>query len=284
MSPQPADGSPVKVLVTGSSGRLGRALRIRLDQGPEFAPAYLVSPHTVTATDVRVDVTDSVAVRAAVESLRPDVIVHLASLTGTDCERNPERAEDVNVGSVRTLTEAARELGVSRLVFTSSSAIYGDRYTRPVTEDTPPQPTSVYGDTKLRAEALLSGTGGVQTLALRIFNLFGDEFEESLIWRLLHSSAEQPVALRGPDNFVRDYVHVGDVADAITASLRVELSGNHETINVGSGVPLSNRDLLDLLGDRCELHYRVVDGQRSYSCADITRARQLLGFTPTRLT
>lgn len=267
--------------MTGAAGAIGRRLVLALAGRPGVSTVGLVSgrgessPGTVSA-----DVGDPAALRAVLEDERPDAVVHLAALTGQACEEDPERTEAVNVGSVATLAVAARDLGIGRIVFASTAAVYGDRLPRPADESSPLDLGSAYARSKHRAEQALAAAE-VDTVSLRIFNLFGPGTPNSLVTRLLDAAADRPVALRGPDDFVRDYVHVDDVAAAIVAALTAALPDRHAVFNIGSGIAMSNQDLLRALAAD-PAGYTLVESPPSYSAARIDLARRWLGFEPTR--
>jgi UDP-glucose 4-epimerase len=276
----------MKVLVFGGNGRLGRDLqRFTVDLN-ELDVTYTRSPSTNASNLPQVDVTDAAQILAAVRRYTPDVILHLASITGAAADADPERATAVNLTSMAHVIDAAREHSVARIVFVSSSGVYGDRYDSPVGEDGALAPASLYARTKLAAEDLLRQAvdkGEIPAaVILRVFNMFGEKFDGSLVSRLLASTAESPVALRGPDNFVRDYIHVDDVMPSLISSFSNPLASGVATYNIGSGVPVSNRQLVDDLSRFQPIHTIVTAGERSYSCADIRLATRDLGLSPSR--
>jgi UDP-glucose 4-epimerase len=281
--------SASSLLVTGASGNIGRAVRAQLDARPETRVTYLVSPSRphpdAGESSLAIDLTDGPAVHRAVEHARPDAIIHLASLTGAACESDPLRAEQVNVGAVRTLAAAAEAFGVRRLVLASTAGVYGDKYRAPATEDAPLDLTSVYARTKREAESelerLSGGSAAVETVVARIFNVFGPLMASSLVTRLAASTPDAPVVLAGLDGFVRDYVHVDDVSRALVLASEVALADLHTVVNIGSGVATSNRMLVDAMSTSRELHYTVGPEINSYSCADVRLAKSLLGFEAT---
>lgn len=268
--------------MTGANGALGHRMMEMLATHRKVEPTFLGSPRAAVATGVRpIDITDVTVFRAALEAARPEVIVHLAGLTGQVCEADPQRAEDVNVGSVHTLIDAARRSGVRRVVFASSAAVYGDSYDRPVSESAPLALESHYAYTQYRAEQALADAVDLETVTLRIFNIFGAVMPNSLVTSLNRSSPERPAQLRGLDSYVRDYIYVDDVITAMISALAAKLPQQHATFNIASGIATTNRELVRALGVAPK-NYRVVEAPASYSCADIDSARRWLSFQPTR--
>ena len=247
----------------------------------------LVSPRAILLTpgDLPVDVTDATALSRAVKNVEPDIIVHLAGASGAACDAEPDLARAVNVKAMEVLCDAATFVGTSRIVFTSTAAVYGDTKQFPVRETEPLDLRSTYARMKFEAEEILrrsSTLTSLTTVALRVFNIYGPGFVDSLVHRLMAATPATPARLQGMDGFVRDYVQARDVAAAIVAAAQEPLVG-HLAVNVGSGRATSNRRLVEILGRQHPLNYELADSRLSYSCADITLAREKLRFTPETL-
>ncbi len=268
-----------RVVVTGASGRIGAAVVAALAGDPDFDVIAFVSPaaapSSATPPDgnpagIPVDLADRAAFGRALRNARPDVVIHLAARR----DGGPG-ATEVNVGSIEQLVASVSGAGIRRVVFASSAAVYGDSATRSSAESDELAPASDYGRAKIAGELALADAA-CETVALRIFNVFGPGFDDSLVSRLLEATPEQPAQLRGMETFVRDYVHVSDVVAAIRAAASVSLPERHLVFNVGSGVALSNLDVVAALGGE-RLNTVVVEWPRSYSVADVSRARPVLG-------
>jgi UDP-glucose 4-epimerase len=259
------------VLISGANGRLGRALQ-------RVAAGKL---EVIPLDSWALDVTDADAVNAVIGAAKPEIIIHLASAVGGACDADPVLAEAVNVNGAANVVAAARTHGVSRVVFASTSAVYGDKRRRPVFETDATAASGLYASTKLRAERVVKELSGpVAVDALRIFNIYGPEMPDSLVARLQAATPEAPAFLSGLDSFVRDYVHVDDVARAFLAAAASNADG-FRVLNVGSGIPRSNRDLLDALPEERRSSVIVRPDVESYSCADITAIKRELGWQPT---
>src|SRR5690606_17002706 len=109
--------------------------------------------------------------------LKPSVVIHLAALVSVPlADREPDENFQVNIAATYHLAETAARVGVRRIVFASSAAVYGDAHQGPLTEDLLPSPLGRYGAAKLISEQLLSAaarTGGAAASCLRFFNVFG---------------------------------------------------------------------------------------------------------------
>lgn len=277
----------MKLLVTGAAGRLGRNLERSLREAGDFESVF-VRHRPLPGGPAEMgglDVTDRAAVTAKIAEVQPDVIVHLASIAGASCDVDPARTQAVNVDSVRWVSEAASQNGVGRIVFASTGGVYGERYDAPIAESGPIDIQTKYAASKFEAEEVLraasNGSSAIQTVILRIFNVYGPGFDESLVSRLLASSRNTPARLIGLSHFVRDYSHVSAVVAAIESSSSAFLSETTTTLNIGSGVPLSNLQLLELLGEWEGIEYLVQGDAISYSCADIDAAKAILDFSPS---
>lgn len=273
-----------RLLVTGAGGSIGRRLRARLE-ADGYDASFVVSPRSGDGTDDpavdAVEITDGDQMSAVVARRRPTAIIHLASITGGACDSDPERAEAVNVDAVGALAELAKGAGVARLVFASSSAVYGDQYDSPIDEQGATVLGSRYATTKRRAELALAAaaTSEFTVVALRIFNVYGPGMADSLANRLVRATADAPVSLAGLDTFVRDYVHVDDVVQALLSAAEAPLSDAWAIINVASGHATSNRELVAALEP---VVFTVSEPRASYSCANVAAARRLLGFVASR--
>lgn len=185
-----------------------------------------------------------------------DRIVHLAALiSGHDSLNEPDDYVRVNVlGTQRVIDFAARHKAV-RIVFASSSTLYGNRGSEPIDEDTPPEPLSVYALTKLVGEHLLrlyAPIHGYTHCSLRLFNVFGprqatDHPYANVTCKFSHAAANGlPVKVYGDGEQSRDFVYVADVVDAFLAVL----DGSAKTIyNVGTGRETSINELRATLGE-----------------------------------
>jgi len=269
------------VLVVGVRGGLGHAVARRLRARGRGVVG--VARRASSGVDAVADLTDRRALAAVLADVRPSAVVVAAGVSPAECDSDPDAARRVTVDAVLDLYDAAGAAGCRTFVVPSTSAVYGDARRTPADESAPPDPSSRYAEFKLAADAGLAGRfaagGGVRPVALRIFNVWGPGFRRSLVTRLLASTPEAPVALAGLDSFVRDYVHGDDVAALVAAVVESpgELPG---VVNVGSGEAVSNRRLVAALGARRELHWIEGEPLASWSCADVSLARRVLGFAP----
>jgi UDP-glucose 4-epimerase len=282
-----------KVVVTGGAGFIGSHLAARLvalgaevhvvDDLSFGDRANLPAGVQFHEFDIRLDERLAPVVDGA------DVVFHLAALSNVAMSFDqPLRVHSVNVVGTLTVLDVARRSGIRRVVYSSSSAIYGDQPSSPISEELQPAPQSPYGLSKYEGELLASlfcRSYGLQTVSLRYFNVYGPRQNPrgpyaAAIARF-HEARRQgrPLQVVGDGEQTRDFVMVDDVVQAnIAAALRPEV-GNGEALNVGTGQAVRVLDLARLIGGPIE--FVAPRPEIRHSCADIARARRLLGFAPS---
>ncbi|MHB1519435.1 MAG: NAD-dependent epimerase/dehydratase family protein [Acidimicrobiales bacterium] len=214
-----------------------------------------------------------------------DVVFHLAGRAGVRSSFSlVDRYIHDNVKATESVVAASRNAGVRRLVYASSSSVYGDGE-MPFREDAIPTPISPYGQTKLSAECLsLAAAGkGIEAVALRYFTVYGPGQRPDMGLRIFAEAALSglPITLFGDGSQRRDFTYVTDIVAATVAAADAPVSGS--AINVGGGSSVSLLDvfaLLRILADR-ELTVNVepfAPGDVLATAADLSRAHELLGF------
>ena len=225
-----------------------------------------------------------------------DAIFHLAAVSSVlDSIERPLDVHSINLTTTLALLEAASKSGVKRFVFSSSAAIYGDTHGTPAREDMIPSPLSHYAVQKLASEyycGVYHRLHGLETVCLRYFNVYGprqraDSPYTGVITKFLTAArAGKPIILFGDGNQSRDFVHVGDVVAAnIAAATRSSDLVAGKIFNIGTGTSVQVRELAAMV---CKLfpeageprHEPPRAGEILHSRADITRAREVLGFDP----
>ena len=283
------DGAPLRILVTGGSGFIGR----------HVVAALLARGHVVTVAD-RAPYPDDDGVQAVTGDLcraevrdgavapGTDAIVHLAAETSVlgSVER-PALVHRANVEMTAALLELARERHVETFVLASTNAVVGP-CEGTITELLPLSPMTPYGATKAAAEMLLSGYSGsygMRTPVLRLTNVYGPGMldKDSFVPRLLRAAAlDEGVAIYGDGQQRRDLVHVSDVARAFGLAVDGWPSG---PVIVGSGRSHTVNDLAAAARETTGRpipaeHAAAKPGEMPAVLVDITRARSR-GFDPS---
>jgi UDP-glucose 4-epimerase len=217
-------------------------------------------------------------------------IVHLAAqVSVVHSVANPLVDMQVNYGGTLHVLEYARAIGVAKVVFASSAAVYGDVTTMPIGEEAPTRPVSPYGIDKLASEHALdyyASVHGVPVTALRFFNVYGPRQDPSSPYSGVISifadraRAGRPLTIFGDGRQTRDFVYVGDVVRAIVAALG---DGNSRVVaNVGTGgeIPVLElaRTIVGLCGGKSAIeHAPQRPGEILSSRARVDRLRDALG-------
>lgn len=262
-----------RVLLVGARSPLGRSIGAELDAlGHSVVYTSRDGGHGLEVLDV----TDASTVSGVLERARPTVVIYLARPgPGNSPDAIERTAEDLTAFATR-----CSAVGVERILFASSASVYGTDGVVPACEGDRAEATSPNALLKLASEAALTDVaraGGTRAIVFRIFNIYGPGFTNSLVNRLAAGDGSSPVVYT-TDRFVRDYIHVSDVARGFASGLVAPIAGT-EIVNLGTGIATDNRALLEL----CPGAVYVSDPDptvRSFSVANIERARSYLGFEP----
>jgi UDP-glucose 4-epimerase len=288
----------MRFLITGAAGFLGSALAnglvrenntVRgLDDLSTGDPNAL--PQEVHLT--RGDINDRPKLWTLLQDV--DCVYHLAARVSVpESVLYPREYNQVNVGGTVTLMEAMRDVGVRRVVFISSGAVYGEQGEQPLREDATPNPRSPYAVSKLSAEYYIRTIGhlwGIETVTLRVFNAYGPGqhlppvHAPVIPYFLRQACYNGTLVLHGDGSQTRDYVYMDDVVKAmVTAATAPGI--NQKIINIGSGTETSVRELVNLVLETASGQPEVVYNPRNEGGprrmrADIALAEQVLGYRP----
>lgn len=294
----------MKALVTGGAGFIGSHLSERLlDQGAEvtaldcFTDYYPRALKEANVASLRARpgyrlVEQSIA-EADLESLLDGVthVFHLAAQAGVrkSWGREFQIYTSLNVDATQTLLEACVGRPIERIVYASSSSVYGDEASIPMVEEQPLHPVSPYGVTKLAAEQLCYlyfVNHGVPAVSLRYFTVYGPRQRPDMGFNRFFSAilAGRPVVQYGDGLQTRDFTYVADAASATAAAAVQGVPGR--VYNIGGGSRVS---LLDVFGLLEKVTGRAVSiqvqpsqrGDMRDTYADTARARADLGFAPS---
>jgi UDP-glucuronate 4-epimerase len=294
-----------RIVVTGGAGFIGSTLTDRLlSEGWEvtvvdgFDPFY---PRAVKDANIdrarsnpafhlaEVDTRDRGALLTTVEQARPEVIVDLAARAGVRPSiADPAAYVDLNVRGFQHTLSACQAVG-ARLVFASSSSVYGADPRRPFREEQMAgQPLSPYGATKVAGEALAHAHHAITGLPVaiaRLFTVYGPRQRPDLA---IHSFARrmlqgQPITLYDGGRGSRDYTYVDDVVDAFVRL--IDTPAPYALVNVGGHNPVTTGELVDHMERALGVQAIRVAGPAQpgdvpATYADISRARELLGWEP----
>jgi UDP-glucuronate 4-epimerase len=300
----------VRILLTGGAGfigsHLGEAFLARgaevfcLDNFDPFYPrAYKeANLHPSLASDryhlVEGDIRDETLLRRLFTEARPDAVVHLAARAGVrPSVADPEGYVSVNLTGTARLLEACRRAGVGKLLFGSSSSVYGEDTPVPFREDAPAnRPASPYAATKKAGEELIHAfhrVAGLDAVCVRYFTVYGPRQRPEMA---VHKFARyltdgRPVPVYGGGLLERDFTYVSDAVEGTVAALDFLVSGGRcfEVVNLADARTVTLHELLELLQRELGAEARVrfeerPPGDVERTLGDISKARRLLGFEP----
>ena len=300
----------MRVLVTGGAGYIGSvATAMLLERGFEVTVLDDCSTgHRDAVSSDAKFVEGSVLNPESIALALVDcsAVLHFAakSLVGESVEK-PDLYFDVNVNGTKNLLDQMSKAGISKLVFSSTAATYGEPEVIPITEKAVTKPTSPYGKTKLAVDQMITdkAKSGLAAISLRYFNVAGayksktgwlaerHNPETHLIPNLLRSTNENPLKIFGNDwptkdgTCIRDYIHVVDLIDAHILALDNLAANQHKIINLGSGGGYSVTEVVGaaskVLGREIptEVAFRR-SGDPAVLIADISLAAADLNWTP----
>ncbi len=290
-----------RALVTGGAGFIGSNLvRALLERGDDvrvldnFSTGNRANLEGLDIEIVEGELRSYERVHNAVRGR--DVVYHLGALGSVPRSvQDPLTSSAVNVEGTLNVLLAARDEGVRRVVYASSSSVYGSKRELPVDESLAPDPISPYGVAKLAAERYCVSFSRVyesfESVVLRYFNVFGprqspfSQYAAMVPLFVTAIAAGRPVTVYGDGEQSRDFTYVANVVDA-TMRAADAAGANGRIFNVAAGSPATVNTVAETIG-------RIVDkpvervfapprpGDIRDSWADVTAAREVLGFEPS---
>jgi UDP-glucose 4-epimerase len=292
------------VLVTGAAGFIGSHLAARLlAEGArvraldDFSTGSMANLAAIGASAddlevIRGDVRDLGVVERAVKGA--DTIFHQAAMRSVPRSvADPLGANENNVTGTLHVFEAARRAGVRRVVYASSSSVYGDGPELPKREEQEPAPVSPYAVSKLAGEhygRVWHRLYGVETVGLRYFNVFGprqdpaSEYATVIPRFILQALRGEPLEIHGDGRQSRDFTYIDNVVEANMLAARAEAVGG-AVFNIGVGARTSLLDIVErletlLARPLVRRHTPPRAGDVLHTLADVSRARRMLGYVP----
>ncbi len=292
------------VLVTGGAGFIGSHLVDRLLENQNhvtivdnFDPFYsgkeknieknLGNPNFEFAKG---DVLNYDLLRKILE--KKDVVFHLAAQAGIRFStENPLKTHMVNSTGTLNVLQAVKECGVRKIVFASSSSVYGIAKRLPIEEGYPTLPVSIYGSSKLSAEnycRCYNKLFRMNVVALRYFTVYGPRQRPDMaIYKFVKAILDgEPPMIFGDGEQTRDFTYVDDAVQGTILAAEREIEG-FEVFNLGGGSRISVNKLvlmiLNMLGKKEGIEPKYLDARREEvhdTFADITKAREKLGYAP----
>ncbi len=299
-----------RILLTGGAGFIGSHIAealIRRDTKLSIVDNidnfYAPSRKRLNLQEVRsagdyeffeTDIRDFGALRKVAEQVQPEIIIHLAARAGVRPSiEQPALYESVNVAGTLNLLEIAREFKVQRLIFGSSSSVYGVTNNVPFREDdVQTRPISPYAATKLSGELMCytyAHLYGLTSICLRFFTVYGPRQRPDLAIHKFTALIEsgKPIPVYGDGSMGRDYTYVDDIVAGVIASLDYapESEVPFEVFNLGNCQPVRLTELitkLEAATGKKALQQKLPEqpGDVPITWASIDKAKHLLGYSP----
>ena len=318
-------GAMMRIFITGGTGYIGsHCAALFLEHGHEVTlydnlhnskPDIVDRLQALSKNSISLiegDIRDEVLVLNSLKSSKADVVLHCAGLKSiSESMASPDLYHSVNVGGLRSLTQAMQEAGVHKIIFSGSANVYGPPLALPINEDAPVNPQSPYGKTKLEGEFILKDLTEKNpewsTVVLRYFNpvgahhsgLIGENpkgIPNNLMPILCQVASGKRSALdiyghdyATPDGTaIRDYVHIEDLAEAHLGALNLIINTQgFNLFNIGSSIGLSVWEMVQCFKkiNSIDIPYRFVERRSGDIEALYTsnmRAKNKLQWNPCR--
>lgn len=288
-----------RILVTGGAGFIGSHVVDRfVDRGCSVIVIDNLSTGKLSNIEehvndglvdfVEADIRNQDAIRKYLGDV--NTVVHSAAIVSVQLSmENPRLTYEINVEGTLGLLELCVSSGVNRIVFISSSSVYGSPRYLPIDENHPTCPISPYASSKLEGERCcqkFSDQSGLETVILRLFNVYGprqipNEYSGVITKFMEFAEKGEPLTIYGDGSQTRDFVHVTDVAGAILKLIKDDCDG--EIFNIGCGKAVSINDLANTImrvsRRKCELRYEPAKkGDIMHSVADLSKAKKTFGY------
>jgi UDP-glucose 4-epimerase len=289
----------MRSLVTGGAGFIGSNLvDLLLENGHEVividnesSDAHESFYWNDQTTQSKADIIDFAAIRPLFDGV--NYVFHLAAESRIQpAILNPTYATEVNVVGTCNILQAAREAGVKRVVYSSTSAAYGLTNTPPLSETMPRDCLNAYSITKCAGEDLVSmyyKLYGLETVNLRYFNVYGPrqplkgQYAPVIGLFLRQKNAGEPMTIVGDGEQRRDFTYVGDVAMANYLAATCESSEClGQLFNIGTGTNYSVLELAQMIGGDY-IHIDARPAEARISLANNNKAKNILGWKPTAI-
>lgn len=299
----------MKIFVTGAAGFIGfHTAKALLDNGHEvvgldnfndyYDPALKEARHAQLELyagyqGIRGDLFDYELLSQLFETHRFDRVCHLAAQAGVRYSiENPFAYQESNLKGFLNILEACRRHAIARLVYASSSSVYGGNMKVPFCEaDIVDHPVSLYAATKKANELMAhaySHLYGIQTVGLRFFTVYGPWGRPDMAYWLFTEAIlkGEPIKVFNHGDMQRDFTYIDDIVSGITASLFSDGLDSYEIINLGNNQPEKLMDMIQFLGDSLGNvptmnMLPMQSGDVHITYADIRKARKKLGYQPT---
>lgn len=283
----------MKIIITGGAGFIGSNIARTLKKNHSVTIFDFRKPTNIDCEFLQGDIKDSKTVINSIKDC--DVVIHLAATLGViNTEANPVLTLDTNMGGTKNVLEACRINKIKKIIFSSSSEVYGEPLKIPMDENDKPIPITTYGISKFAAEEYIkaySKNYDLKYTIFRLFNVYGDEQATDWVLPEFVSKAitNQDIIIHGDGSQIRAFCYVTDISNAFALALD---KADGQLINVGNdSEPISIKELASRIIKLAESKSTIKfipfeESKRNRNeimvrIPNIEKARKLLGYQPT---
>jgi len=278
----------MRIFITGGAGFIGTHLCQKLAQTHDVtiydnfsnSNQENFSSTTQKVSIIPGDILDYQKLSSAMKD--HNIVIHLAAkIDVIDSIINPELTFETNVKGTQNVLDSCVLNGITKIIATSSAAIYQNISYGSINEENKTEPLSPYGKSKLEMEKIITDSK-IDSTILRLFNVYGSNSAAGVIVNFKENiQNNKPLTIFGDGKAIRDFVHVDDVINGIVLSI----SSKSGIFNIASGNGTSINDLAKLFIHLSEKKSEIIfkparDGEIIHSVADISLAQKELGFFP----
>ena len=287
----------MNIVVTGGCGFIGSNLvdeLIRLNHNVTVIDNLSSTAHenfyyNKQSIYYKDDITNKNILNGIFERHRPEYVFHMAAECRIQqCIEDPAKAFNTNTVGTNNILEASKLFGVKRVMFSSTSAIYGLNDTLPQTENLIPNCLNMYSYSKLFSEGLFklySEMYNIDSICFRYFNAYGPRqpirgsYAPVIGVFSRQKKNNEQMTVVGDGLQTRDYVHVSDIVSANIAAMNCNNKLNANIVNIGTGKSFSVLDIAKMMNGEY-IHVPARNGEARHTLADITKAKELLNWEP----
>lgn len=296
----------MNILITGGAGFIGSTLADRLinenkiiviDNFNDYYDPKIKENNIKTNINnpnyklYRGDICDENLVNKIFNEDKIDCVVHIAARAGVRPSlENPLECIKTNIYGTTNILDKMQKTNVKKLVFASSSSVYGNCKAEKFSEDLKvTEPISPYAATKSACEQIIytySKLYNIQAICLRFFTVYGPKQRPDLAIRKFTELIEQnkPIPVYGDGTTMRDYTYINDIIDGIVSAINYDKTP-YEIINLGGGSPVTLNEMIktieDVLGKKAIIErLSMQPGDVDKTVSDITKAKNLLNYNP----
>ena len=282
----------MNIAITGGAGLIGTELCKIFNQEHNVTVLDFKKPEISRINFIKSDIENAQEIIDSTKEI--DVIIHLAAALGViETEKNPVRTLDVNSIGTKNVLEACRTNNIKKIIFSSSSEIYGEPEHIPIKETDRITPITTYGISKLMAEEYIksySKAHGINYTIFRLFNVYGEEQANrwvvpEFVKKIVN---DDEVTIHGDGSQIRAFCHVSDIANAFSYALE---KGDNQIFNIGNNLePISIKELanriISLSKSKSQIKFiSFDDSSRNRKeiinrAPDISKAMEILEYKP----